>query len=315
MNYHHFYGENIDWIGKNVRLGLKEINPEYIIIHDAVRPFISKDIIDALFTSLDNQHLAVIPGLTVSDSLKRVNNYKVVASVDRTDLWQVQTPQGFNYKTIMEAHTLMIDCNLTDDAAVAEKNGVSVKVIESSSENFKVTTPLDFERGENYLNFDTKAKSTRVGIGYDVHRFKSGRSLTLCGIEIPFNKSLKGHSDADVALHALTDALLGSIGAGDIGLIFPPTDPQWENIPSKIFLEHANNKIKQVGGKIINIDLTIICEKPKINNFREQMQKNIANVLDISINQVNIKATTTERLGFTGREEGIAAQAIAGVQI
>jgi 2-C-methyl-D-erythritol 4-phosphate cytidylyltransferase/2-C-methyl-D-erythritol 2,4-cyclodiphosphate synthase len=215
----------------------------------------------------------------------------------------------------MEAHTLMINCNLMDDAAVAEKNGVSVKVIEGSSENFKVTTPLDFERGENYLNFDTKAKSTRVGIGYDVHRFKSGMSLTLCGIKIPFNKSLKGHSDADVAMHALTDALLGTIGGGDIGLIFPPNDPQWKNSSSKIFLEHASNEIRQLGGEIINIDLTIICEKPKINNFRDQMQKNIAKILKITIKQVNIKATTTEKLGFTGREEGIAAQAIASVQI
>jgi 2-C-methyl-D-erythritol 4-phosphate cytidylyltransferase / 2-C-methyl-D-erythritol 2,4-cyclodiphosphate synthase len=303
---------------ESVRLGLqsfKEINPQYVIIHDAVRPFISNDIIDALLTSLNNQHLAVIPGLSVKDSLKRVNNEKVIASVDRTDLWQAQTPQGFNYKTIMEAHTLMIDCNLTDDAAVAEKNGVSVKVIEGSSANFKVTTPLDFERGENYLNFDKKAKSTRVGIGYDVHRFKSGISLTLCGIEIPFNKSLKGHSDADVAMHALTDALLGTIGGGDIGLIFPPNDPQWENSSSTIFLEYASNEIKQLGGEIINIDLTIICEKPKITNFRDRMQKNIAKILNISVKQVNIKATTTEKLGCTGREEGIAAQAIAGVQI
>ena len=172
-------------------------------------------------------------------------------------MWQAQTPQGFNYTAIMEAHASMSGLNLSDDAAVAERSGISVEIIEGSSENFKVTTAQDLKRGKDYLNNVKKIKSTRVGIGYDVHRFKSGSALTLCGIEIPFNKSLKGHSDADVALHALTDALLGSIGAGDIGVIFPPTDPQWENISSKIFLEHANNKIKQVGGKIINIDLTI----------------------------------------------------------
>ena len=303
---------------ESVRLGLqsfKQINPHYVLIHDAVRPFLTNDTIDALLTSLETQQLAVIPGLPVKDSLKRAKNNRIITSVDRTDMWQAQTPQGFNYKAIMEAHKSMIGLNLTDDAAVAEKNGISVEVIEGSSVNFKVTTPRDFERGKDYLNFGTKIKSTRVGIGYDVHGFKSGKSLTLCGIKIPFNKSLKGHSDADVAMHALTDALLGTISAGDIGLIFPPTDPQWKNSSSKIFLEYARDEIKQLNGKIINVDLTIICEKPKINKFRDQMQKNIAKVLNISTKQVNIKATTTERLGFTGREEGIATQAIAGVQI
>ena len=303
---------------ESVCLGLKsykKLNPQYVLIHDAVRPFITHDIIDAVLTSLDSQCLAVIPGLIVKDSLKRVKNNKVITSVDRAHLWQAQTPQGFNYKTIMEAHESMMGLALTDDAAIAEKNGVSVEVIEGVIENFKVTTPQDLSRGEKFLILNGEKKLMRVGLGVDVHGFKPGKSVTLCGIEIPFNKSLKGHSDADVAMHAITDALLGAVGAGDIGLIFPPTDPKWKNCKSEIFLNRADAEVKQRGGKIINIDLTIICEKPTISAYRDQMQKNIARILDINDAKVNIKATTTEQLGFTGREEGIAAQAITGVQI
>ena len=303
---------------KSVCLGLesyKEINPQHVLIHDAVRPFITYEIIDALLTSLDRQHLAVIPGIIIKDSLKRVKNNKVITSVDRAHLWQAQTPQGFNFKTIVDAHESMMGLALTDDAAVAEKNGVPVEVIEGAIENFKVTTPDDLTRGENFLNLSREKKLVRVGLGIDVHRFKPGKSVTLCGIKIPFHKSLKGHSDADVAMHAITDALLGAVGAGDIGLIFPPTDPKWKNCKSEIFLTRAGLEVKQRGGKIINIDLTIICEKPTINTYRDQMQKNIARILNINDEKVNIKATTTEQLGFTGREEGIAAQAISGVQV
>jgi 2-C-methyl-D-erythritol 4-phosphate cytidylyltransferase/2-C-methyl-D-erythritol 2,4-cyclodiphosphate synthase len=303
---------------ESVYLGLKsykKINPQYVLIHDAVRPFITNEIINALFTSLDDQQLAVIPGLIVKDSLKRVKNNKVVTSVDRAHLWQAQTPQGFDYKTIMDAHETMTGLALTDDASIAEKSGVPVEVIEGAAENFKVTTPQDFGRGEDFLNINEERKLMRVGLGIDVHGFKAGKSITLCGIKIPFSKSLKGHSDADVAMHAITDALLGAVGAGDIGSIFPPTDPTWKNCKSEIFLARAGSEVKQRSGKIINIDLTIICEKPTINIYRDQMQKNIAKILNISNGQVNIKATTTEQLGFTGRKEGIAAQAIAGVQI
>ena len=303
---------------ESVRLGLesyKDINPKHVLIHDAARPFFTGDIIDALLTSLEDHNLASIPGLLIKDSLKRVKNNTVIDSVDRTNLWQAQTPQGFNYETIMAAHKATIGLGLTDDAAIAEANGVKVQIIEGSSQNFKVTTCQDLVRGKQLLNLNKENKIIRIGIGTDVHSFKPGKSVTLCGIKIPFNKSLKGHSDADVAMHAITDALLGAVGAGDIGLIFPPSDPKWKNCASEIFLTRAGNEINQRDGNIINIDLTIICEKPKINSYRDKMQNNIAKILEITCDKVNIKATTTEQLGFTGRGEGIAAQAVAGVQI
>ena len=268
-----------------------------------------------MFLSLDDKHLAVIPGLPIKDSIKRVKSNKVIASVDRTHLWQVQTPQGFNYDAILKAHEAMAGLGLTDDAALAEKYGISVKVVEGTIKNFKVTTPEDLDQGEDILFLNGEKKLMRVGIGFDVHGFKSGNSVTLCGIKIPFNKSLKGHSDADVAMHAITDALLGAIGAGDIGLIFPATDPQWKNCASEKFLTYAGKEIRKRNGRIINIDLTIICEKPTISEHRNKMVKNIAKILKIHDEKVNIKATTTEQLGFTGRKEGIAAQAITGVQI
>ena len=303
---------------ESVRLGLesyKDINPKHVLIHDAARPFFTGDIIDALLTSLEDHNLASIPGLLINDSLKRVKNNTVIGSVDRTNLWQAQTPQGFNYETIMAAHKATIGLALTDDAAIAEANGVKVQIIEGSSQNFKVTTCQDLVRGKQLLNLNKESKIIRIGIGTDVHSFKTGKSVTLCGIKIPFNKSLKGHSDADVAMHAITDALLGAVGAGDIGLIFPPSDPKWKNCASEIFLTRAGNEINQRDGNIINIDLTIICERPKINSYRDKMQNNIAKILEITCDKVNIKATTTEQLGFTGRGEGIAAQAVAGVQI
>ena len=303
---------------ESVRLGLesyKDINPKHVLIHDAARPFFTGDIIDALLTSLEDHNLASIPGLLIKDSLKRVKNNTVIDSVDRTNLWQAQTPQGFNYETIMAAHKATKGLALTDDAAIAEANGVKVQIIEGSSQNFKVTTCQDLVRGKQLLNLNKENKIIRIGIGTDVHSFKPGKSVTLCGIKIPFNKSLKGHSDADVAMHAITDALLGAVGAGDIGLIFPPSDPKWKNCASEIFLTRAGNEINQRDGNIINIDLTIICEKPKINSYRDKMQNNIAKILEITCDKVNIKATTTEQLGFTGRGEGIAAQAVAGVQI
>jgi len=302
----------------SVRLGLeslKKINPKYILIHDAVRPFITGDIIDELYTCLKDQDLAVIPAIMVSDSLKHVKNNVIINSIDRKDLWQTQTPQGFNYKTIVTAHKAAAGLTLTDDAAIAEANGIKVKVIEGSIENFKITTAQDLIMAKKHDHLNDIPKITRVGIGTDVHSFKPGKSMKLCGIQIPFNKSLKGHSDADVAMHAITDALLGAIGAGDIGQAFPPSDPQWKNCDSDIFLKYAGNEVKKYNGEIINIDLTIICEKPKIDQYRNEMKENISKILEITFGKVNIKATTTEQLGFTGREEGIAAQAIATVQI
>ena len=302
----------------SVRLGLesfKEFKPKFVLIHDAVRPFISEQIINDILFSLERKTKAVIPGLMIKDSIKRVHNKIVTSSVDRTNLWQAQTPQGFNFQTIIKAHEAAKGLKFTDDAAIAELSGIKVEVIEGSHENFKITTSQDLERGKQLLNYKGGNNILRVGIGSDVHRFKKGTAIVLCGIKIPFNKSLEGHSDADVAMHAITDAILGAVGAGDIGVHFPPSEPKWKNSSSEVFLHHAANKVQHHRGQIINIDLTIICEKPKINEYRSQMQKNIARILKISSKKVNIKATTTEQLGFLGREEGIAAQAIAGVEI
>ena len=302
----------------SVRLGLesfRDINPKYILIHDAVRPFVNENIINNILSSLKNKDLAVIPGISVKDTLKRVHENIITGTVDRTNLWQVQTPQGFNFKAIIAAHESSNGLSLTDDAAIAELAGIKVRVIDGCQSNFKITTTQDLFRAEQLLKIDGDNNIMRVGIGTDVHSFKDGSAIILCGIKIPFNKSLKGHSDADVAMHAVTDALLGSVGAGDIGDFFPPSDPQWKDCASEIFLIHAGNQILQRQGLITNIDLTIICENPKISGYKSQMQKNIARILNINIDKVNIKATTTEKLGFIGRGEGIAAQAIASVKV
>ncbi len=294
---------------------LKEINPTYVLIHDAARPFVSKNIISSLINSLGEGSLAVIPGISINDSLKRGENNFVIDSVNRKNLWQAQTPQAFDYNTILDAHLASAGDSFNDDAEIATFNDINIKIIEGSSDNFKITTHSDLIKGENVLIQNESLQEQRVGTGFDVHSLEPGDSIKLCGIKIPFDKSLKGHSDADVGLHAITDAILGATGLGDIGLFFPSTDPQWRNADSKIFLNQANSEIISRGGKIINIDLTVICEKPKISDYRDQMRDYIATVLDISSERINIKATTTENLGFIGRGEGIAAHAIVAVRI
>ena len=277
----------------SVRLGLesfKKVKPKFVLIHDAVRPFITEQIINDILFSLERKTKAVIPGLMIKDSIKRVHDKIVTTSVDRTNLWQAQTPQGFNFQTIIKAHEAAKGLKFTDDAAIAELSGIKVEVIEGNHDNFKITTSQDLERGKQLLNSKGGNNILRVGIGSDVHRFKKGTAIVLCGVKIPFSKSLEGHSDADVAMHAITDAILGAVGAGDIGVHFPPSEPKWKNSSSEVFLNHAANKVKHHQGQIINIDLTVICEKPKINAYRSQMQKKIASILKISSEKVNIKA-------------------------
>ena len=302
----------------SVRLGLEsfqEIKPKNVLIHDAARPFIDLNIINLLFKALDDGELAVVPGVLITDTLKKTKNNIITDTVDRTNLWRSQTPQGFNYNMILTAHQNAVSKPVTDDASIIEETGAKVVMIEGSDDNFKITVVDDLARGERLLLLNEARKLTHVGIGYDVHRFKNGTSLKLCGIKIPYSKSLEGHSDADVAMHAITDALLGAIGAGDIGLFFPPTDPQWKDVSSDVFLCQAGKEILDRRGSIINIDLTIICETPKISPYRYQMRNNIAKILNLSHDQVNVKATTTEGLGFIGRSEGIAAEAVASVII
>ncbi len=306
---------------ESVFLGLQslaEISPDVVLIHDAARPFVSPAVIDRVLAAL-HDHPAVIPALAVNDTLKqRRNNTIIAGTVERSQLVRAQTPQGFHYGDILAAHRLVRktepDGEMTDDAAIAECAGLEVTIVDGSEENVKITTRQDLQLAERtHMNYHRH--ETRTGTGYDVHRFESGDGVTLCGVLIPHSARLAGHSDADVGLHALTDALLGAVGEGDIGFYFPPTDPQWNGVASDIFVKKARDLIVGMKGRIINVDVTLICEYPKIGPHRVAMKEFIAKTLNIAPARVSVKATTTERLGFTGRNEGIAAQAVASIEI
>ncbi len=301
---------------KSVFKGLKHLDlssPDKVLIHDAARPFVTSELISRVIMSLED-HKAVLPVLALNDTIKRVENGRSLETIDRDTLYQAQTPQGFDFKEILNAHLLADmeeDFIFTDDASIAEWVNLDVQVVEGSSENFKITTAQDIERA--VMPHQHRVPDIRNGVGYDVHKFGPGDHLTLCGIDIPFDKSLIGHSDADVALHALTDAVLGAIASGDIGSHFPPDDPQWRNQSSDRFLDHACKLIAKMNGTILNMDLTIICEKPRIGPLRQHMRQRIAKITHTDISRISVKATTTEGLGFTGRNEGIAAHAAVSV--
>ena len=284
--------------------------PDMVLIHDAARAFVSPDIISRVIDAVASGDDGAIPALPVADTLKRGGDH-VEATIGRAGLWRAQTPQGFRFGAILAAHESQADKALTDDAAVAEAAGMKVRIVEGDERNIKLTRPEDFRDSiseENAVMHDI-----RTGFGYDVHQFEAGDRVTLCGLDIPFEKALKGHSDADAGLHAITDALLGAIAAGDIGDHFPPGDPQWKDAPSDVFLRHAMTLVRRQGGDILNVDVTLICEAPKIGPHRAAMRARIGEILDIAQTRVSVKATTTEKLGFTGRGEGIAAQAVATV--
>ncbi|MCW9033926.1 MAG: bifunctional 2-C-methyl-D-erythritol 4-phosphate cytidylyltransferase/2-C-methyl-D-erythritol 2,4-cyclodiphosphate synthase [Rhodospirillales bacterium] len=298
----------------SVRFGLEsliELCPKLVLIHDAARPFIPHDLIDRVLKALET-HKGTLPALPVVDTLKRGEDGKVGDTVDRGNLWRAQTPQGFDFETILKAHQKFTGQNLTDDCALAEKMGVKIVIVAGSEQNFKVTTPEDLAKARKEV---TQQMDTCIGSGFDVHRFAEGDHVMLCGIKVPYDQTLKGHSDADVALHALTDALLGAIGAGDIGEHFPPSEPEWKGAPSSLFLDHAVQLIKKKNGQINNIDLTIICEEPKVGPFKADMRNWLSQSLSIPVERVSVKGTTTEKLGFTGRGEGIAAQAVVTIKI
>ena len=300
---------------ESVRLGLEsleDISPKWVLIHDAARPFPNKNLITGTLNGLTKSH-AVVPGLPLLDTIKELKDDRktIKKTVDRKKLWRAQTPQAFHYKTILNAHRKSIQEEMTDDAAVAEKFGITVTIVDGDNDNIKITTREDIEQAKKMLNFSDSV--THVGTGFDVHRFGPGNHVILCGIKINHEKGLEGHSDADVPLHALTDAILGAISAGDIGSHFPPSDEKWRDAPSDHFLRHATKLVEHRKGKILNVDVTIICESPKISTHREAMQKNISEIIGISPSSVSVKATTTEQLGFTGRREGIVAQAIASI--
>ena len=298
----------------SVRNGLERLAetgaPDKVLIHDAVRPFVGAEIITAVIGAITPTS-GVLPALPVADTLKRARDGSVQTTVDRANLWRAQTPQGFPFAPLLAAHRAATGKVLTDDAAVAEAAGLAVALVAGHEHNFKITGPDDMERAERLLNPTNRV--TRVGNGFDVHAFEDGTFAMICGIEVPHTHKLKGHSDADVGLHAITDALLGAAGKGDIGVYFPPSDAKWRGAPSDIFLKAAGDMIAADGGRIENIDITIICELPKVGPQREKMRARIAGILGIAIDKVNVKGKTTEQLGFLGRSEGIAAQATASV--
>ena len=295
----------------SVRLGLEAMaaaNPGVVLVHDGARPMVSSGLISRVLGALDAAE-AVIPAVPVIDTLKRVEAGRITATVPRDNLVRVQTPQGFRFAALLAAHRAHAGENLTDDAAVMERAGHSVTTVPGEEMNIKVTTSEDLSR------LQAASGETRTGTGFDVHRLGDGDFVTLCGLRIPHSHGLIGHSDADVALHAATDAILGAIGDGDIGQHFPPTDPQWRGAPSDRFIQHAHDLLKARGGVLVHLDITIICERPKVSPHRAAMVARIAEILGIDAGRVSVKATTTEGLGFTGRGEGIGAQAVATVRL
>ena len=299
---------------ESVRNGLEAIaaahGARHVLIHDAARPLVPRAVIDRLLAAL-HDHAGAVPALAVADTLLRHDGVRQ-ANVSRENLYRVQTPQAFVFDAVLDSHRTWRGGEATDDAQMVEDRSHTVAIVEGDSVLDKITHPADFARAEAMLASRLISRSAN---GFDVHRLVEGEELWLGGVKIEHTHGLSGHSDADVALHAITDALLGTIGAGDIGMHFPPSDPQWRGARSDRFLAYAADLITRRGGIVDFVDLTLICEAPKIGPYREAMRARIAEILQVPPTRISIKATTTERLGFTGRGEGIAAQAIATVRV
>jgi 2-C-methyl-D-erythritol 4-phosphate cytidylyltransferase/2-C-methyl-D-erythritol 2,4-cyclodiphosphate synthase len=304
---------------QSVRRGLEALAkdaPDFVLIHDAARPLISSKVIAAVVTALESGADGALPMVAASDTLRRKDAEGRWTLVPRDNLYRAQTPQGFVYDKILAAHRDHAHEEVTDDVALAELAGLKVEMVEGEEKNIKVTRKEDFALAESLLaKNNNEVGDVRTATGYDVHKFKDGDHIWLCGLKIPHSHGLEGHSDADVGLHAITDALLGCIGEGDIGQHFPPTDERWRGAASWKFLDHAASLVASKGGVINHVDVTIICERPKVGPHRDAMKAKIADILKIDPTRVSVKATTTEGLGFTGRREGIAAQAIATVKL
>ena len=302
----------------SVRAGLAALTcglDQPILIHDAARPLLGAQIIAHLVAALDDADGA-LPALALADSLRRAEDRTITQAVARDDLWRAQTPQAFRRGVIEAAYAAWTDADPpTDEATVVQRAGGRVVLVPGDPRLLKLTFPEDFAMAEALLSQDAPRYQTRIGSGYDVHRWGAGGSVWLCGIEVPHDQTLIGHSDADAGLHALTDAILGAIAAGDIGDHFPPTDPRWKGASSDQFLVHAAELTAQRGGRIVNVDVTLICERPKVKPHRQAMRDRIAALLDLPLDAVSVKATTTEGLGFTGRGEGLAAQAVVAVEM
>lgn len=303
----------------SVRAGLEALSdraPDIVLVHDAARPFCSVELVSRAIVACGETG-AAIPALEVTDTIKRVDaGGHVAGTIDRASLRAVQTPQAFAFPALLEAHRRAAKEgreDFTDDAALAEWAGLKVAVFAGESGNVKLTTDEDFAKAE--ARRIASLADLRTGNGFDVHAFGDGDHVWLGGLKIPHDRGLTGHSDADVALHALVDAILGAIADGDIGKHFPPSDPRWRGAPSDQFLKFAVERVTKRGGKIANLDVTIVCEEPRIGPHRDAMRKRIAEIAEMTIERVAVKATTSEHLGFTGRREGIAAMATATVRL
>ncbi|WP_421983119.1 bifunctional 2-C-methyl-D-erythritol 4-phosphate cytidylyltransferase/2-C-methyl-D-erythritol 2,4-cyclodiphosphate synthase [Roseibium sp.] len=319
---------------QSVLAGLKALEGascDYVLIHDAARPFVSETVIDGILARLDEGAEGVLAAVPVVDTLKRCGNADGrMQTVDRSSLWAAQTPQAFPFGAILAAHVNAAEDgrhDFTDDTGLAEWAGMTVELSDGDPANFKITTRQDLARAEGQvkqipMKQETRTRprlsellDVRTGIGYDVHAFEPGEAIVLGGATIPHDRKLKGHSDADVVLHAITDATLGAIGDGDIGSHFPPSDPEWKGASSDRFQCDAIDRLTKLGGRLAHIDVTIVCEEPRIGPHRESIRQTIAEICDVPVSRVSVKATTSERLGFTGRREGIAALASVTVRL
>jgi 2-C-methyl-D-erythritol 4-phosphate cytidylyltransferase/2-C-methyl-D-erythritol 2,4-cyclodiphosphate synthase len=297
----------------NALRSLKKLNPQKVLIHDCARVCTPSKIISNVVESI-TYGIGVVPSLPVVDSLKFVSDGFIKRDTQRDNLYSVQTPQGFIYSEILDSYENFINEILTDDSSYYIKNGFSVKVIEGSEFSKKITYKTDLE----ILQKMTRDTEVRIGMGQDIHQFTDiaeKKDLYLCGVKIPHNKGLKAHSDGDVVLHSLVDAILGALALGDIGDYFPPSEEQWKNQPSSIFLKFANQKLLELSGKIINIDITILAEEPKISKHKEAMKHFLSEILDIELTRLNIKATTMEKMGSIGRSEGIFASSVISIEL
>ncbi|MFL2661759.1 MAG: 2-C-methyl-D-erythritol 2,4-cyclodiphosphate synthase [Alphaproteobacteria bacterium] len=290
----------------NGLLAGKDYKFKNVIIHDAVRPFFSKKLVSNILENLKTNK-SVVPSIKIFDSIRKIkkNEYR---NILRDDLQLIQTPQGYHYDQIFKAHTKNKNKEFTDDSMLLYKHTKSIKIIDGELSNFKITTKKDYEFGKQIIEKDIKMNNIRVGNGFDVHKFTKGKFLILFGVKIPFNKSLAGHSDADVGFHSIVDAILGALCLGDIGTHFPPSENKWKNKESIFFMEFARKKISEENYQINNLDITLICEKPKVSEYKPKFMKSVSNALKTDPKFINIKGTTTEKLGFLGREEGIACQ-------
>jgi 2-C-methyl-D-erythritol 4-phosphate cytidylyltransferase/2-C-methyl-D-erythritol 2,4-cyclodiphosphate synthase len=319
---------------QSVLAGLKALALEgfdFVLIHDAARPFLPSAVIDRLLERLDAGDEGVLAALPVADTLKRADQTgRSMETVDRTGLWAAQTPQAFSLEHILSAHEKALAAgkiDFTDDTGLAEWAGMTIVLTEGDPAAFKITTAADLRRAEQQAELQLMSTTSasplplsaladvRTGIGYDVHAFEDGDGVILGGVAIPHTQKLKGHSDADVVLHAITDATLGAIGDGDIGQHFPPSDRQWKGASSDRFQQDAMRRLSERGGRLAHVDVTIVCEEPKIGPHREEIRASIARVCSVPVSRISVKATTSERLGFTGRKEGIAALASVTVRL